>query len=466
MAPKYIILDFATSEVVRGSFGYDPYILYSYFKTIGEDVELFEDVTPLKVHKKLEVYKNAEDVVILSAFWSCRQEESIFWLLNECPHAMFFGYRPLVEYNRLSEFVMHDEYIKIGIENLHNYINEFQYGLMSDCDLHTKSGDTRRVVPLFSSYGCGCHCTFCPVPPNRKHALNRRVAVSLEKYQEMCQWAFRNDYNVHFCDEDFIGVTGEGLEKLNVLRQINPRNNKIIFLSTVSSLKNLLKTLIAASIDPTKYMREAGVHLIEVGLESPSLRAAMNKTGTMDDVMFIIKHLPKDMVFWLTMSLFPGENIQTLNDAGEWFDEHGFTIDELGDRLSASTTGGLGQFFQIYCGARGYADAIKETIPIDDFPPCRLSASVVPRSLYYDTFVFNPQPLAERRKEIAFWAKRYNIPQDVVRVFESLPNTRTYCVAEFLDFSKTSTKDLLILRHSLMYILILARYRVLMAVQQ
>lgn len=464
MEPKYIILDFATTEVVRGSFGYDPYILYSFLKTSGANVELFEDVTPLKVHKQLLKSREESRLRVLSAFWSYQQEEANEWLLTEFPEAEFFGYRPLIKRDGVKEYVLDDTAIHIGIAHLHEYIEEFAYGLLSDCDLHTKSDDARRVVPLFSSYGCGCNCTFCPVPPNRKHALNRRVAVSLEEFRTMCQWAFRNDYNVHFCDEDFIGFFGEGLEKLNVLRlrQTNPRNNKIIFLTTVSSLKNLLNTLIHANIDPETYLREAGVHLIEVGLESPSLRAVMNKTGTMDDVMFIVKTLPKDMVFWLTMSLFPGENIQTLNDAGEWFDEHGFSINELGDRLSASTTGGLGQFFQLYHDSNGYLDAARGCIVLDG-TPTRLSPSIIPMSLYNDCFTINEKAMAVRREEIKFWVERYNIGPDATTDFKDCRNTRTYCVAEFLAGVWNNPR---VLRKRLMYILILARYRVFQAVQQ
>ncbi len=143
-----VIIDPASTEFNRGSFCYLPYIFYSACRSNNEDVFLMENFTIADID---EIPK-AKNYYI--ALWSTPQIEICTVLKRFLKGKMvFFGYTPLIkEYNfpcvEIGKSIIHK-----GIVNYPKHYKDFQYLLLSDCDMHLSKYDG-QVFPLCTSYGC------------------------------------------------------------------------------------------------------------------------------------------------------------------------------------------------------------------------------------------------------------------------------------------------------------------------
>jgi len=406
---KYAIVDFSTTEVVRGSFGYDSYLLYSAMKHLGYNVDMYEDMTPFKLHR---IDKKYNEYII--HFWSYPQAESIKWAkFNLRGKLSYIGYKPLIDkYNLEMCKFWNNTMLKIGMEYLPNIYKEMEYGLMSDCDLHIASNDKRPVFPLFISYGCPNQCEFCPIPPNRgMYKKFARVHLSNHNLYECLNLAFDNNRNIHFCDEDMfinrdwiMSVINHLIKLQEHYKQSGWKPFKWIGLASVGTFYNYVKEFGEAKLI------KSGCHLIELGIEAKdaNLRKEMNKTGNIDQVNYINKHTKNINKFWLTVTFFPGETIKTLNEMGEWLKTFGTKKAKLGNRLITNgNVGGLGQFFQLYDGANNYNKLLSSGMLLTDIP-VRLIPSFVP-----DSFL-KCKPIQKKQilKEDRCWFKTYNINID------------------------------------------------------
>jgi len=408
---KIAIIDFATSEVVRGSFGYDSYLLYSALKqkkTI--EVDFYEDATPFRMHRLDKTY----DEYIIH-FWSYPQFESISWArANLKGKITYVGYKPFIDKFNLE----HCDYwntknLLLGMEHLPNIYKEMKYGLMSDCDLHIKSHDKRPVYPLFTSYGCPNNCKFCPIPPNREqYGKDKRVCLEGDALFSSIHESFKDNNNVHFCDEDMF-VNPDWMqniiEYLILLQEQYKKLKRVSFkwigLGSVNTFYNYIKKY------GTEGLIKSGCHLIELGIETKDemLRKKMNKTGDMKQIDYINKNTKKIPKFWLTVTFFPGETITTLNIMGEWLCKYGTTPEQLGDRLITNGfVGGLGQFFQPYDGIKDYKELSEKGIILTE-RPVRLIPSYVPYSFLNCKPILTDKKFNKTDKK---WFGTYNIDYD------------------------------------------------------
>jgi len=379
---KIAIIDFATSEVVRGSFGYDSYLLYSALKLNPKmEVDMYEDATPFKLHRMDKKY----DEYIIH-FWSYPQIESVLWSqYNFKGTISFIGYKPLIDKHKLKHCTYWTkENLLKGMQNLPNIYKDMKYGLMSDCSLHIKDDDKRPVMPLFTSYGCPNNCKFCPIPANRGHlGKDKRVFLDNNALYDALNKAFIGNNNVHLCDEDiFVNVdwANKVIEYLIVIQDAykiaGNKPFKWIALGSINTFYNYIK----------KYGKEkliqSGCHLIELGIEAKDelLRKSMNKTGTFEQVDFIINNTKEINKFWLTVTFFPGETITTLNIMGDWLRIHGTQPNMLEERLITNGfVGGLGQMYQPYDGTIDF-DTLPSKGMILTNRPVRLIPSYIPYS--------------------------------------------------------------------------------------
>ncbi len=407
---KYAIIDFETTEVVRGSFGYDSYLLYSDMKQKEIDVDFYEDATPYKFHKVEKDY----DCYIIH-LWSYPQLNNVEWFLMNCgnKNIKFIGYKPLIEKLgfKTDKDIWNNDVIYNGMKYIPHIFKDMKYGLLSDCDLHIKSDDKRRVFPIFLSYGCPNQCKFCPIPANRKDCVKKRVGLDIEDCKYVLDTLLElYDCNIHFSDEDMlmnIKTTEEIIDYLIYLTNDKYKDRKKlkwIGLASVPTFKNYLEKF------GVKKLEESGCHLIEIGIESTDakLRQEMNKTGSQSDVEYILNNSESINKFWLSVTLFPGETISTINNIGKWLKEHGTQDIDFKERLITNgNTGGLGQFFQLYDSVEDYTKLKNSGITIDE-EPLRLVPSFIPYSFLHSEMV----KINDIKEDDKKWFKQYNIDID------------------------------------------------------
>lgn len=381
---KVFIVDFsAAGEVVRGgTFANSGSLLYSALKNNPNlDVRFLEDITPFRLYRM----ERADEYIF--QLWGYGQIESVKWAVSELPgEKTFIGYTP---FGKLVELevskLWNGTNIKKGMANLPNIFKELEFGLLSDCDLHIKSDDTRRVMPLFASAGCPNNCAFCPVPAVYSSTDKERyLKLSTEEAKHAIKQAFEMEYNIHFLDEDFFLDRNYSIELIKYMYELQTEiinkggmRVKWIALASVPSFTKVLKEL------GEQYLLDAGLFLAEIGLETKNaaLRISMNKTGDETQLDYIIDNSKRINKFWLTVTLFLGETIKTLNDIGSFLKVNGTQPDMHGDRLVTNgTTFGLGQYFQRYYGTSMYEPSAELGMIIET-QPIRLSPSFIPHSL-------------------------------------------------------------------------------------
>ena len=142
----------------------------------------------------------------------------------------------------------------------------------------------------------------------------------------------------------------------------------------------------------------------------------MNKTGTDSQLEYLLKIKElKNKIFFLSVSLFPGETLQSVATTGRFLKKYGPTVDLLTSRVKANSSyGGLGQFFQHYDGCIG-RDKLKKLGKIYEVNfPTRLEPSFAPFSLLNQKII---QIKKVEKKEQFWWTDVYNLN------FQELSNT-------------------------------------------
>jgi hypothetical protein len=385
------IIDPTSTEVNRGSFCYLPYI---YFSAIRRDIEVdfYENFTVAEIND-LPPISNYR-----IALWSYPQIDACLVLNKFLPgEKKFFGYTPLIKALKLPLHEIDNNVILIGMTNYPSTYRFFKYLLLSDCDMHLKEYPG-QVYPLFTSYGCPRGCAFCSSTVNCK----KRIVIDTETVCSMLRQCYAQDIkNIHFTDEDFFFDTDRAY---HILKFAQPHGFKFIALAEVNSLKKFID----------KYGNEAltagGIKLIEVGLETAdeSLGKKMGKHPISQCLE--LEKMCDVPIFWLTMTFFPGETLETLNKTGQFLRRHGFNLDELYGRIRTNgTEGGLGQFFQPYHGTKNYS-LLKQQGKFISSRPIRLIPSYLPNSFLNDTM--NAKNTFDD-KEHTRWFHLYNlIPND------------------------------------------------------
>lgn len=403
MKHDFVIIDPSSPEFNRGSFLYLPYILFSALKEKGFDVVLLEGFACEEIDQIPEAEK------YLVALTSYPQIDACLVLDRFLPSKpSFFGYYPLIENYRLHEYKVSDDQVKDGITNYVKYFDSFERILLSDCDMHLTKYKG-QVYPLFTSYGCSNKCRFCPVSVN---CDSKRIVVPMNEVKLVLDFCGAQGYkNIHFTDEDFFFDTDRA-EK--ILRHTQGKGFNYIALGSVHTVTKFIQKF------GTDIFDETGMRLIEVGLETADsvLNKKMGKGGR--DKYSALAELAKGKVdiFWLTMTFFPGETIQTLRSTGLFLEKYGFKLEELYGRVQTnSTMGGLGQFYQSYIGTPENDDIEEKGENLSD-RPMRLLPSFIPYS-FLDCKVKQYKPIIEDEKK---WYRLYKIDEEIFDVFDNLCN--------------------------------------------
>jgi hypothetical protein len=394
MKHDFVIIDPSSPEFNRGSFCYLTFILFSALKSRGFNVVLLEDFSCADIDSVPE----AETYLV--GLWSYPQIDSCLVLNRFLPkRPSFFGYYPLIEIFRFQKYRISDQEIQEGIMSYVEYFEFFERILLSDCDMHlTKYEGT--VYPLFTSYGCVNKCKFCPVSVN---CDSKRIVVPLVDVKRVLNYCeFCNYKNIHFTDEDFFFDADRAAE---ILRYTQGKGFNYIALGSVHTVTKFIEKFGIDIFD------ETGMRLIEVGLESADsdLNKAMGKGGA--DRYSTLAELVKGKVdiFWLTMTFFPGETIQTLRSTGLFLEKYGFKLEDLYGRIQTnSTVGGLGQFFQSYVGTIEDQDIDTKGICLSA-RPVRLLPSFIPYS-FLNCKINQCRPISDNEKK---WYRLYRIDEKI-----------------------------------------------------
>lgn len=391
MKYDFVIIDPASTEFNRGSYCYLPYILFSALRSDGYGVLLIEDFTCSDIDGLPEANK------YLVGLWSYPQIDACLILDRFLPSKPeFFGYYPLVNKYRLKKYQASDRQILDGITNYTQYYDAFERILLSDCDMHLTKYEG-QVYPLFTSYGCGNKCKFCPVSVN---CNSNKVIVPIEKVKSILDFCDEKGYkNIHFTDEDFFFDADRAME---ILQYTQDRGFNYISLGSVHTVTRFIEKF------GTEVFSATGMRLIEVGLETAdtALNKKMGKAGK--DKYTALAEMAKGKVdiFWLTMTFFPGETIQTLKATGLFLKQYGFELTDLYGRVQTnSTKGGLGQFFQSYEGTAESIDIENKGMLVSE-RPVRLIPSFIPHSFLSCEIQNIRRPTVEEE----VWYNLYRLP--------------------------------------------------------
>lgn len=361
----YLIIDITYSEFNRGGYGYLPYILYSALKEKGYNVEINEDFT-LPQTKELPEAKE-----YLIALWAYPQIDLATVLYKFIPsdNVSFFGYYPLIDHLNFPKKIISNDTILLGIKNYPKYFKDFKYLLLCEDDMHLAKYDG-IVYPLFTSYGCGNGCAFCPLTVNCQY---KRIELSAQEAIESLQNCYNLGVrNIHFTDDDFFHNTDRAFQ---ILLGVYGLDMKFIALGTVGKVQKFLDK------HGERPLKEAGIKIIEIGLETAdeTVASLMHKPKA-NKYVKLYNSLKEIDIFWLTLSFFPGETISSLNTTGLFLSKYGHNPEDMYSRIATnSSEGGLGQFMQLYHGVREYEKLKNLGIHIND-RPIRLLPSFVPHS--------------------------------------------------------------------------------------
>lgn len=386
----YYIIDPTYIEFNRGGYGYLPYILYSALKEEGWDVEINEDFTM----PQMKDIPEAKEYLV--ALWAYPQIDLAILIHKFLPseNVSFFGYYPLIEQLGVPKKRISNDTILKGIKNYPKYFKDFKYLLLCEDDMHLSKYDG-IVYPLFTSYGCGNGCAFCPLTVNCDY---QRIQLSTsEAIQSLINCYDLGIRNIHFTDDDFFHDTER---TCYILRGVEGLDMKFIALGTVGKVQKFLDKY------GERPLIQAGVKIIEVGLETAdeTVASLMHKPKA-NKYVKLYESLKEVDIFWLTLTFFPGETISSLNTTGIFLKKYGHKPEDMYSRIATnSSEGGLGQFMQLYHGVRQYNELYEQGIHIND-RPVRLLPSFVPYSFLKSTI----KQHRNIQKDDLKWFKPYKI---------------------------------------------------------
>lgn len=402
------IIDPASTEFNRGSFCYLPYILYSALRKEGIKVCIIENFT--LAH--LDDLPPAKEYLV--ALWSYPQLDIALGLKRFITEPIkFFGYYPLILKELLPVHYVDETHILNGIASYPQYFDEFEYILLSDCDMHLADYEG-QVYPMFTSYGCPNGCSFCPTTANTTcddKKFIKRISIGTPWIAQMLMDMVEEErYCIHFTDEDFFFDVERAFEICCLLAQIGEGKFQLIALASAQKMFRFFDKY--GKEYGNKVLREAGFKLLEIGFETadPVIAHSMGKPSV--DICRELNSQCDVPILWLTLSYYPGETYASIWATGRFLDSYGFKPDELYGRIQTNgTVGGLGQFFQPYHGTAGFEDILSKGIMLSD-RPVRLVPSFLPNSLLDDVFEFtNIVP-----PDFMFWFKLYNLPQNISNI--------------------------------------------------
>jgi len=376
------IIDPISPEENRGSFCFLCYYLYAAFVEMDvDDVTLIENCCFVRDRDKLARIKSSDYVLV--ALWSHTQIEFCHLILGKFPQAQFFGYIPLIEAQGLPQYEIEKHVLHRGMRSYTQYLLDFEHIGACDSDGHIEGRP--EVVHVCTKYGCSRNCSFCPVTP----ALQMGVtALTVAQAVRSIDNAMAHDLQagVHFVDEDFLQNVQRAKGILEGSSKLTYPPTGYIVLSSVTSVTAFLASF-ETDEEAFAFCEKHGLYLIEIGLEtaSPSLSTQLGKPSFdwYEELAERCKDAPFD-ILWLTMSLVPGETLGSIRATGKFLEKWGLPPERLCPRIRTNgTVGGLGQFFQLYEGTRGYEKAVQCGAELSAHP-CRLFPSYVPYSLLDD----------------------------------------------------------------------------------
>lgn len=326
---KFILIQPTTTERNLSGVCYKIYWTYAALREAGHEVEIHEDATLLETDAVIREAGSATIVLDLSS--TPQQDIALDLARAHGDRLSFCGYSPLIARLRLLEFSPPVDPLA-GAWAYPYYYDNFDRGLLSDCDAHLESeGSVRPVVPVFLSVGCRRRCPYCYVgTPGYPYGDIPPAAIP-----RLLSYVDERGWNVHFCDEDFYRSPSLGLT-LETLRRLSIR-----WIALASSVA-LARAMATTSADA---LLAAGCALNEVGLETAD-ETVLEKR---QDFGAILRSPLRTL--WLAVTFFPAETVASISRTGQFLSRHGLAFDDLVPRLRTNgTVGGLGQFFQPYEG--------------------------------------------------------------------------------------------------------------------
>jgi len=334
---RYWIVKTATTERVLSGVCYMSEWLYAALAEAGHSVEINEDVTVYGFDKMVKDYPDIwehEVIIDLSSYPQVELCEQLYRDYRGRMRLSFFGYEPLIKARGLPMFDPAAAGVNVldGVRAYSRYRHIFRPGDCGDYDSHVVGlGGGRRFDPVFLSVGCDRKCPYCYVGySNFPHG-----ALSV-KEAEMAIWASASKgADIHFYDEDFFTYP----HMAEVLPILEEARVKWICLTTS---KSLAKAIEVHGVDK---IRAAGNILNEIGLETTDA-GVLAKQQSLDEILKVPLNY-----FWLTVTFFPNETLESKAGMGRFLAAHGYAYDQLVPRIrSNSSHGGLGQFFVPYHG--------------------------------------------------------------------------------------------------------------------
>lgn len=393
----FVVIDPFSSEPVRGSFCFKPYLLFSYLTGIGLRGAILEGYVDGAIPKAEKYYIGC---------WSYPQIEACIELNERLEGALFVGYKPILDYAGLSPIQNVCDATSMVKFGEHIARGTFEKILEYDCDMHMKEFGDDVAHPFFTSYGCNRGCSFCPA---YVCSGGLRMVMSVDETIRIIEvMSKRGIRAVHFTDEDLFFNIDRAYELLTRLEK-----NDMIFLC-LSSGKKLIDFVERYGTD---IIDDAGLKVIEVGLETadPEQQKLMNKmqVNTCEKLGEIfLKTTAK--IFWLTMTFFPGETIKSINRSGEFLRLYGHDLELVNDRIASnSTVGGLGQFFQLYHGTKKYSEYVGQGLEITK-RPIRLSPSYIPYSFSNSKFRFVGIVDDEYKRYFSLYGLTQDVPLEII----------------------------------------------------
>jgi len=428
---KINIIDPSSTEFNRGSFCYAPYLVYNGLseKNLTQkeihDVKLYEVFQP----ENLDNVRDADLHIV--CLWSYPQIEACLLLATGLPfqyekrNVYFVGYSPLIRQLGLphvEEVLGYDplqdsKFLQSAMKTYPKYYSHFHRLLLSDCDMHLKSLQKDDLVyPLFTTYGCPNGCSFCPSTIN---CGKKRIQLTVSETCDLLdECSIKGIRYIHFTDEDFFF----NIKRVfSILDHIKGKGFHLIALGSAYKVLKFIETY------GTDILKESGLEVIEIGFET----AAVDISGDMGigkDAAACLaiaerrRELPFE-VFWLVLTYFPGETLNSLRKTGEFMRKYGQDKSAVVGRLKTNgTTGGLGQFFQPYDGLSIYEDlqGLKITSR-----PIRLIPSFIPDS-FLDCVIEKVDLSYLLIEEVLLWFAVYQVSPDILYQIKPGDKIRDY----------------------------------------
>jgi hypothetical protein len=353
---------------------------------------------------------------VIAGLWSYPQIEGAM-LLNRLlkGKCYFYGYYPIIKRLGLNICQYTNDTLLAGMEEYPKQLckSRFKFDLLSDCDMHVKDKYeyTKRMVPMFTSYGCAMGCKFCSASANCE---KKRVSLPVNTVLHNLLLLHQKGINaVHFTDEEFFFNPRRAIEILRGAFEIC-NEFQFIALGGMTYVEKFCDELDSGKYSSAEVLSVWSVlRLVEIGLESADVDQAkrMGKTGVINKYLPIsLARRVRTKILWLTMTFAPGETISSLNMTGLFLRSYGLPPETLEERIVTNgTEGGLGQFFQYYHGCGMSWDEFEKSGYWITRRPMRLIPSYIPYSFLYDKIKVDDDRLEGVLHQYSYWLSVYGI---------------------------------------------------------